>query len=348
MSEGGEGTEPAAVGGDDDIAQRYRKVFEHSNDAILVVDIDAETFLDANPAACELLGYSREELLGMDPAAIHPDDIGRVRAEFVERVIEKGAGFTDDLTCLTRDGEEVLTEISAAALEPDAVDGRPTRMIAMLRDVSDRVERERQLEAKIERLDRFAGIVSHDLRNPLSVIRANAELVRESGDLERLGKIEKAVDRMDDMLSELLRLTREGGLVESQSEVDLAPVARETWDGIATGNATLTVESSVRFTADRERLRELLGNLFRNAIDHGTSPVAVRVGAVDREATTGFFVADDGPGIPEERHETVFEWGETTRRDGTGFGLAYVVTLRSPQRAQLDPVKPSLCPEQLA
>ena len=55
-------------------AERYRKIFEYSNDAVMIVDLSAETFVDVNPAACELLGYSREELLSKRPEEIHPGD----------------------------------------------------------------------------------------------------------------------------------------------------------------------------------------------------------------------------------------------------------------------------------
>jgi len=169
-----------------EIERRYRKIFQHSNDAIMIVDIESESFVDVNPAACDMLGYTRDELLEMDPASIHPDDFDRVREEFIREVVEKGTGFTDDLYCLTNGGDEIPTEISGAALDTTSDGGQPRRMVAILRDISDRVARRRELQAKVERLDRFASIVSHDLRNPLSIIRANVELAQRDGELERL------------------------------------------------------------------------------------------------------------------------------------------------------------------
>ncbi|MFB6192172.1 MAG: nitrogen regulation protein NR(II) [Haloarculaceae archaeon] len=308
--------------------ERYRKIFEHSNDAIMVVDLETEEFLDVNPKACELLGYPRSELLSKHPEDIHPDDIDRVREEFISQVVEEDAGFTDDVTCLTRDGERIPTEISGAALYPSGSGSEdpPTRMVAMLRDVSDRVRHRRELEETVERLDRFASLVSHDLRNPVSVIKGHVTLARETGDPEHFDAIEDAADRMDEMLSDLLELTRQGDLVGERTTVDLEPLAREVWADCGIGSATLVVESSVTVRADRDRFRELLANLFENAIAHGGESVTVRVGALGTD-WEGFYVADDGVGIPVGERSDVFEWGHTTTDDGTGFGLAIVAEI---------------------
>ncbi|OYR47336.1 PAS domain-containing sensor histidine kinase [Halorubrum sp. Ea8] len=319
-------------GGRSSVAERYRKVFEHNNDAVMIVDFGTESFVDVNPRACELLRYSREELLSMDPEGIHPDDIARVREEFISQVKTEGTGFTDDLTCLTKDGDEVPTEISGATLEPAdggdaAADAEPKQMVAMLRDVSDRVRNRRQLEEKVERLDRFAGIVSHDLRNPLSVIQGHAELARQTGGSEHFDAIENAADRMEEMLSELLQLTREGDLIHERTEVDLAAVAQTVWVDCDMAPATLEIESSTTLRADRDRFHELFVNLFENASDHGGSSVAVRVGTLDGSDRSGFYVEDDGAGVPADERNDVFEWGHTTTGDGTGFGLAIVAEI---------------------
>ncbi|WP_435186478.1 two-component system sensor histidine kinase NtrB [Halobellus sp. EA9] len=323
----GRSSDPASDGRSSAAEERYRKIFEHNNDAVMVVDLESEAFVDVNPRACELLGYSREELLSMHPEDIHPSDIDRVRREFISQVVEEGSGFTDELTCLTKHGDEIPTKISGAALEPADGGGEPTTMIAMLRDVSERVQHRRELEETIERLDRFAGIVSHDLKNPLSVITGHLTLARETGDPEHFDAIERAADRMDRMLSELLRHTRGGELVEERTGVELKALAREVWSDCELGAATLRIESSLRLRADRGRVRELLVNLFENASAHGGESVTVRVGTFEREGESGFYVEDDGQGVPEDEREAIFEWGHTTSDDGTGFGLAIVAEI---------------------
>jgi len=304
--------------------ERYRKIFQHNNDAVMVVDLENESFLDVNPAACDLLEYSREEILSMRPEDIHPDDIDRVREEFISQVYREGSGFTDDLTCLTKNGEEVPTEISGAALDAGEDGTDPTQMIAMLRDISGRVEHRRDLEEKIERLDRFASIVSHDLKNPLSIINGHVTLARETGDPEHYDAIEDAADRMDEMLSELLQLTREGDLVGERADVELEAMVREAWNHCDIHAASIEIESSRTVRADRERLHELFANLFENAETHGGKSVTVSVGIIDRNDRDGFYVEDNGEGIPANEQDAVFEWGHTTTNDGTGFGLAIV------------------------
>ncbi|MFC7132712.1 MULTISPECIES: two-component system sensor histidine kinase NtrB [Salinibaculum] len=309
------------------VEERYRKIFEHNNDAVMIVDLEGEEFVDVNPKACQLLGYSRSELLAMHPEEIHPDDIDRIRDEFISQVTEEGTGFTDELTCLTKTGSVIPTEISGAALDLSDDETKPSQMVAMLRDISDRVEHRRELQEKIERLDQFASIVSHDLKNPLSVITGHATLARETGNREHFEAIEDAAERMDEMLSDLLMLTREGNLVGDRTTIELETLARKVWLECNLEPATLDIESSTSIRADRDRLHELFANLFENASTHGGQSVTVRVGAFDTEQNEGFYIEDDGDGIPVDEQENVFDWGHTTTRDGTGFGLAIVAEI---------------------
>jgi len=187
--------------------------------------------------------------------------------------------------------------------------------------------RERELAQQNERLEEFASIVSHDLRNPLSV--AQGYLAQVDVDEEIAGEIEWALDRMDRLTDELLTLAQQGQIVGETGQVSLERVAREAWQTVDTDTASLVVDDNGRVEADRERLLELFENLFRNAVEHAhdpDDPVTVTVGTLDGDRQ-GFYVADDGPGIPDDRKEQVFDQGYTTADDGTGFGLYIVETL---------------------
>ncbi|WP_267641003.1 ATP-binding protein [Haloarchaeobius amylolyticus] len=207
----------------------------------------------------------------------------------------------------------------------------------------ERVERERELERNVERLDRFASVLSHDLRNPLGVAKTSLELAREDapGAAENHDRIARALDRIDDLVSSLLTLAREGEMVSEYQTVELAAVAEDAWQSIDAPDATLVVEADdVTLECDPERLRTLFENLFRNSVEHGStseqtaenpgdsvedggSGVTIRVGVEDGL----FFVADDGPGIPPEERDCVFEHGYSTTGDGTGFGLSIVESI---------------------
>lgn len=327
-SSGGEETQSSnsSTPGSESIEERYRTIFRYSNDAIVIVDFDTDEFVDVNPAACEMLGYSREELLELDPEDIHPDDIDRVREQFISEVTESGSGWTDDMMCITKEGEEMPTEISGAELE-DTGDETPSRMVAILRDISERVRHRRELEGKITQLEQFAQVLSHDLRNPLAIINGRLDLAQETGERQHFEAAQKAVDRMDELIDELLMLTQQGNAVGPQQSVDLELASQDAWQNIRAPDATLRVETNLPIEADPSRLQELLENLFRNAAQHCGSEVRLTVGTIETADSVGFYVADDGPGIPPDERPHIFEWGHTSAESGTGFGLAIVTQI---------------------
>jgi signal transduction histidine kinase len=213
---------------------------------------------------------------------------------------------------------------------PVALGGSDDARRLVLTDVSG-TERQRQaLERQNERLERFGSAVSHDLRNPLNAANAQLSLARDQldGENRHLDAVADEQARMEAMIEDLLTLAREGRAIGSTEPVSLATVAGNCWDRIAPEavGPDLDIASDLRFEADPDRLQQVLENLFRNAVEHGTTAdgadPSVRVGAL--ADGDGFYVADDGPGIPEDRRERVFETGHTTAEGGTGFGLAIV------------------------
>ncbi|MCZ6653990.1 MAG: sigma 54-interacting transcriptional regulator [Planctomycetota bacterium] len=145
--------------------ERYHKIFDHSNDAIFLVDPVEDAILDVNAKACEILGYSREELLSVPMSVVHPHEMPRLRA-FAQSVFKEGKGWTDELTCLTRSGVTLSAEFSASMIEIE----QKTCMIAMVRDVSDR-----------ERLARENDYLHDEIRAELRIgsIKGNSEPMRK-------------------------------------------------------------------------------------------------------------------------------------------------------------------------
>jgi PAS domain S-box-containing protein len=191
----------------------------------------------------------------------------------------------------------------------------------------DRADREQQLlnqqsrlEQQNDRLDEFTGVVSHDLRNPLNVATGRLELAAEECDSDHLDHLEGALDRMEVLIDDLLTLARDGREVTDTQSVDLVTIANGCWENVETdqGHLVTTIDRKVR--ADTSRLKQVFENLFRNAIEHGRVDATVTIG----ELNDGFYIEDNGSGIPVDERDAVFNAGYSQPTDGTGFGLSIV------------------------
>jgi len=211
-----------------------------------------------------------------------------------------------------------------SSTRPDAFDTTDEALARVLaaniEAALDRVEQRAALRRERDSLDEFASVVSHDLRNPLNVAVGRLDLARRECDSDFLGDVAEAHERMGTLIDDLLTLAREGERIGDTEPVALAAVVEKCWETVGAADATLRVETDEQIRADPPRVRQLLENLFSNAVDHGGDDVTVTVGDCDG----GFYVADDGPGIPEAERDRVFESGYSTDHDGTGFGLDIV------------------------
>ncbi|TKX56488.1 PAS domain S-box protein [Halorubrum sp. SS7] len=323
---------------------RLLALFTNVPDPAIAYDyVDGDPVVrQVNEAFEATFGYDPETVIGESiDDYIVPPEADAEAAELNEQ-LQRGENVRREVTRVTADGPRhfILHVI------PIHLDAANAAGYAIYTDVTDRREREETLRRQNERLDEFASIVSHDLRNPLSVADGYVDLARETGDPDHLDRVADAVARMDELVEDLLSLAREGRSVGETEPVSLAAVAREAWEGVDTDAATLTVESDATLEANRTRLRELFENVFRNSVEHGSTssrgepddsvergrdapdePLSVRVGTGpfetdDGSPASGFYVEDDGVGIPEADRDRVFESGFTTDESGTGLGLA--------------------------
>ncbi len=249
--------------------------------------------------------------------AVHDEDRERVEAT-LRAAIEECGEYEAEYRVRDADGD--LRWVASRG-KVECEDGEAARFPGAVIDITDRKEYERRLERQNDRLDEFASVVSHDLRNPLNVATGTLELIRTERDSDNHRTVARALDRMDGLIDDMLTLARQGKTVSDPDPVSLAAVAEGAWHSLREEDASLDVTvDGVRVMADEGRLQAVFENLFANAVQHGGSDVSILV----EPTPSGFAVEDNGPGIPPADRSDVFESGYTTHESGTGFGLAIV------------------------
>jgi len=171
--------------------EKFHKIFDHSNDAIFLIDPERNTIVDVNPKACDMLGFSRQELLTMSISTIHPSEMPQLKA-FAQSVFEEGRGWTNRLTCLTKSGTYLPSEISAATVEI----GGQILLVSLIRDTTERQRAEETLRelAVLEERNRLAREIHDTLAQGLTAIlwQLNAgERAVEAGGQEALKYLER-------------------------------------------------------------------------------------------------------------------------------------------------------------
>lgn len=198
----------------------------------------------------------------------------------------------------------------------------------------------RELGESNEQLARFAGQVSHDLRNPLTALSGFLELATDSPEMvnapqaaRALARAESAADRMTSMIADLLDYARLGGARPKRSAVDLEEVVRAVVEDLHTAlvdsGARVSVDTHVRVIGDPTLLRVLVQNLVANAVKFSAASGVTPYIEVRASSLSGggwrLTVDDNGPGIAPEQRERVFdlmERGGAEEVEGLGIGLS--------------------------
>ncbi len=306
-----------------ELAGEYEALLHNAEDAIFLLAVDEAdgdvtfTFERLSPAYERQTGITTGEVRGRTPRTVFGEDQGRDLEANYHRCMRAGEpiSYQEELRV------EEEPRVWQTKLAPVITEGAITRLVGITRDVTDRVERERRLRRQNERLDEFAGVISHDLRNPLNVAQSRATLLTEQVESDHTAPLLRALDRMEAIVEDTLTLAREGESIGDAESLRLSHVVGMSWSTVEADEATLDITGDVTVRGDPQRLQHVFENLFRNAVEHAGTDVTVRVGGLD---DGGFYVEDDGPGIPAARHEEVFEAGSSSKRDGTGFGLSIV------------------------
>jgi signal transduction histidine kinase len=261
--------------------------------------------------------YNRRALEALP--ALESGDLG-ARLDEVAPALAAAVASDDDLVAVPGDHGDRYFQVTTTRPGTSQL-GR----VVTLTEVTERESYRQELERQNDRLEQFASLVSHDLRNPLNVAQGHLDLARAERDHESLETVSESLDRMEALITDLLTLARQGQDIDEREPVRLSDLATEAWGHVEQDEATLDVTGDLEFAGDPARLLQLFENLFRNAIEHGGEDVNLTVGPTS--GGRGFYVADDGPGIDPSRREEVFEFGVTSEDGGTGFGLAIVAEI---------------------
>jgi PAS domain S-box-containing protein len=317
-------------------------IFEHSNDAIFVIDPHADRILQANPRACTLLGYDSDQLLTeVRVSDIHPEEMPQLQA-LAERVFAEGHGWTNELSCTTRAGARLPAEISAAVVP---YQGRDC-IIAIVRDVTARKAGEAAI-ARLAELGRLAATLAHQIRNPLATIQLCLDdFAARDLDTRARRRIELAqgeAARLERLLAEILGYA--GERPPERQALEPLTFARQLEPALGAlpslkGRRLRIIETAplAPIQADADMLAQALFNLIDNAAEASAADgtVTLTLGPIRGStwrSTPGsegepqrpcLEVHNTGTPIPPETLARVGTPFFSTKHSGTGLGLAYV------------------------
>lgn len=328
---------------------RFYSIIESAPTAMVMINREGLIVL-VNSETERLFGYPREEVLGAPVELLvprrfhqqHPAD----RAGFFATPKSRRMGAGRSLYGLRKDGREFPVEIG---LNPIEMEGTLFVLSAVV-DITERKRAEdeiqrinEELRQKNDEMRQFVYTVSHDLKSPLVTCKGFVGLMKEDAAegrwddmLDSVGRIERATQRMGDLIEDLLQLSRIG-LVRNEPElVDVSELVRsiaEDLDSrIQAARAELTVQDDLApVFADPVRLRQVFENLIGNAVKYGCGAErpAIQVGGAQVNGELRYFVRDNGQGIAKGYHEKVFRLFQRleTNTEGTGVGLAAVARI---------------------
>lgn len=317
---------------------------------LIMVDASGRIVL-FNRQAEEMFGYDRSEVVGRPIEFLLPERYraghGAMRSAFTRDASPRRMGAGRDLFAQRKDDSEFAVEVGLNPVEtPDG-----TMVIAAVVDISERKRAEqqlldyaRELERSNQELERFASVASHDLKEPLRKITTFAQRLEavsheELSDRSRdyVRRMCGAAERMQALINDLLAFSRASSRDQRFSQCDLGKVAREALSdldvALEESGGRVEIGELPQVTCDRARIRQVLFNLFANAIKfrrEDTPPLVTVSATADRRADGSrewlIRIADNGIGIDSEHLESVFEIFHRlhgrNKYEGTGIGLA--------------------------
>ncbi|MBU1671768.1 MAG: HAMP domain-containing histidine kinase [Actinobacteria bacterium] len=332
--------------------QRVRNIADAVSEAIIMID-QSGIITFWNPAADKIFGYTREEVLGTDVLRLvaRLEDAGVFMNRLnglVETDIPPIPDQIERIDAVRKDGAEIALDLSASGISDE--DG--WNLILVIRDVTEQHSREEEIRRVSQELEAYAHTISHDLRGPLSTLLTSLDLLElalddpESGATreEIVQMIRRNVTRMYERVTGLLSLAVAGRFPSEVETVEVRSVVAEVLEDLAGQIDERSVEVRVdedlgSLVGNRTQVAQVFSNLMTNAIAHnGHENPVVEVLLVGREdGMLRFQVRDNGPGIPEDCMERLFEPFYTVGDTGsTGLGLSLVRKIVTSYGGEID------------
>ena len=308
--------------------RKYERLVDNSPDEISQLDVDG-TVLAVNHTMARSFGVSESELVGTQLSECVPEDVAANRVEQSRRAVVAGSAVTFQDSIGMRHFHNIAVPLATAG-EEDSVQ-------LVSREITLQKHSERMLAQKSEKFAMINRIVRHDINNDVQLLMGWADLIRDNVDEEGKETLERIHDTSTH-IAELTSIARDFvESLEDDSEVQLEPVALDRLldaevekKQTAHDSASIVAGSLPAVTVRANQLlSSVFGNLLNNAVRHNRSvEPEVRVDCEETEHEVVVQIADNGPGVPDHRKETIFGKGKMgPESPGTGIGLHLVHTL---------------------
>jgi PAS domain S-box-containing protein len=298
--------------------KKYRQLVKYAPTGIIETNLERNRFVDVNNVICEYTGYTREELLSMDPLSLFPEED---KKRYLERVRKAVAGEelseSVEYTIERKDGRELFVVVTPRITADKK--GTPISE-AIVHDITERKKAEKALQDQKKELSAFAHTVAHDLKNHIGIIRNRAQfsLKKEETIQHNAEEIIGITKKMEKFVNRQLQLADAGKTIGEPHKVDLNKLI----DHVKKSHEiAVRREDLSAIYGDPERLEEVFHNLFDNALKHGDA-TEIKITSEKGDDTVRIYVKDNGRGIPAGKIDKIFDVGYS--KTHTGFGLAIV------------------------
>lgn len=311
----------------------YQAIIEDVNDAIYTTDL-VGNFTSVNPAGERMTGYTKDEFLNLHMSAVVASEHIELVKNMIQKKVSDEVSTVYEIEIIKKDGSRFPVEISSRALYEE---GKVIGVIGIARDITERKSLEQQK-------DIFFSLVTHEIKNPLSSIKAFAELLQKYHEKNQDEKpkhfanmIDEQVDKLTVLINDFLDISKmsAGKFTIHKEEFDLykivSSVSKTLNSSQARNRIRLLGKGKMNVYGDPKRIEQVLNNLLTNAIKYSPQEseiqIAVEISKENKEAVVK--IIDDGPGVPDDKKDTIFElfyrMSSHQKSEITGHGLGLYI-----------------------